>query len=349
MAERVLTIDGSAGEGGGQVLRSSLALSLVTGRPFVIDHIRARRKKPGLMRQHLTAVNAATEVGRAEVKGASIGSSRLEFRPGKVASGTYTFSVGTAGSATLVLQTVLPALMLATGESNLTLEGGTHNPFAPPLDFLAKAYLPLVRRMGPKVTVNPASVRPGFYPAGGGHFTVHIEPADQLRRLELLERGDIRARRVTALVANLPKHIGQRECRVIAQKTGWNEACFTIDLVESSRGPGNVVLIELESEHVTEVFAGFGQLGVRAEAVAMRALDEARDYLAAGVPVGKHLADQLLLPLAIAAHLGPGGGTFRTMALSPHATTHIEIIHRFLDLDTKIEHSGRDDVVVRIG
>jgi RNA 3'-terminal phosphate cyclase (ATP) len=345
----ILTIDGSFGEGGGQVLRSSLAMSLVTGRPFAIENIRAGRKKPGLMRQHLTAVCAAADVSHAEVAGATIGSRRLEFRPGTVTPGNYKFSVGTAGSTTLVLQTVLPALMLAESESTLTLEGGTHNPFAPPLDFLTKAYLPLVNRMGPKVTINPQDVRPGFYPAGGGSFRVHVHPARQLGRLELMERGEIRKRRVTALVANLPQHVGERECHTIAKKTGWPQECFQVEMVERSHGPGNIVFIELESEQVTEVFTGFGQIGVRAEAVATRALDDARAYQVAGVPVGKYLADQLMLPLGIGAHFGAGGGSFRTMALSLHATTHIEVLHRFLELDTNVEQTGRDDFVVKIG
>jgi RNA 3'-terminal phosphate cyclase (ATP) len=349
MVESILTIDGSHGEGGGQVLRSSLALSLVTGRPFVIENIRAGRKKPGLMRQHLAAVNAAAKVSRAEVEGAAIGSLWLRFQPGKVASGEYTFSVGTAGSTTLVLQTVLPGLLLADGESNLTLEGGTHNPFAPPLDFLTKSYLPLLNRMGPKVTVDPITVRPGFYPAGGGQFHVCVQPARQLGRLELLDRGHIRAQRVTAMVANLPQHIGERECRTIAEKTGWDAGCFTIEMVRNSPGPGNAVLIELESEHLTEVFTGFGQIGVRAETVATRVLDEAQNYLAAGVPVGEYLADQLLLPLGIAAHLGTGGGTFRTMTLSQHATTHIEILQRFLEVNATVQQEARDNCVVRIG
>ena len=151
------------------------------------------------------------------------------------------------------------------------------------------------------------------------------------------------------MVAHLPRHIGDRECRVIAEKTGWGDGCFMVDMVEHSRGPGNVVLIELESENMTKVFTGFGQIGVRAEAVATRVLDEARDYLAAGVPAGKYLADQLLLPLGIGADFGTGGGVFRTMALSLHATTHLEVLHRFLELDAKIEQEGRDNVVVRIG
>ena len=266
MTEGLLTIDGSQGEGGGQVLRSSLALSLVTGRPFMIDKIRAGRKKPGLLQQHLTAVLAAAEVGGAEVEGAALGSRRLEFRPGPVQSGNYAFRVGTAGSATLVLQTVLPALLLAAGESNLVLEGGTHNPMAPPVDFLERVYLPLVSRLGPQVELQ--LVRPGFYPAGGGKFTVRVQPAKQLGRLELPDRGQIASRRVRAMVANLPRHIAERECRTIAQETGWGEASFSIDEVKGSRGPGNAVMIELEAEHVTEFFTAFGQLGVRAEDVA---------------------------------------------------------------------------------
>ena len=347
MAEPLLTIDGSQGEGGGQVLRSSLALALVTRRPLVIENIRAGRKRPGLMRQHLTAVSAAAEVSRAHVEGAALGSKRLVFRPRQVEPGNYAFSVGTAGSATLVLQTVLPALLLAAGESNLTLEGGTHNPLAPPVDFLERAFLPLVNRLGPAVETH--LIRPGFYPAGGGKLTVRIRPAGQLGRLELVQRGEIVARRVRALVANLPRHIAERECRTIAQETGWDEDSFFIEEVRGSRGPGNVVMIELEAEHVTEVFVGFGQLGVRAEQVAMTALREAREYLAAGVPVGRHLADQLMLPLGIGAYLGSGGGVFRTMALSPHATTHLEILRRFLEINAVVEQTGPEDCTVRIG
>jgi RNA 3'-terminal phosphate cyclase (ATP) len=265
MAAGLLTIDGSQSEGGGQVLRSSLALSLVTGRPVVIEKIRAGRKKPGLMRQHLTAVLAAAEVGTAEVEGATLRSRRLVFRPGPVRSGDYVFRVGTAGSATLVLQTVLPALLVAKGQSNLTLEGGTHNPMAPPLDFLTESYLPLVNRLGPTVAAH--LVRRGFYPAGGGQFAVYVRPAPQLGRLDLIQRGQITAHRVRALVANLPRHIAERECRTIAQETGWDADCFAVEEIRDARGPGNVVMIELAAEHVTEVFTAFGRLGVRPEDV----------------------------------------------------------------------------------
>ena len=343
---KIITIDGSQGEGGGQVLRSSLALSLVTGRSLVIEKIRAGRKKPGLLRQHLTAVLAAAVGSGADVEGATLGSRRLVFRPGPVRAGDYAFRVGTAGSATLVLQTVLPALLLAEGESNLTLEGGTHNPFAPPVDFLEKAYLPLVNRLGPQVEVR--LVRPGFYPAGGGQFTVRVQPAKQLGPLELIHRGQIVAHRVRAMVANLPRHIAERECRTIVRETGWNKS-FSIEEVKDSRGPGNVVMIELEAEHVTEVFTGFGERGVRAEDVAMQALREAEEYLAADVPVGRHLADQLMLPLGMGAYLGSGGGMFRTTGLSLHSTTHLEILRRFLEIDIQVDCGDNGNCVVRFG
>ncbi|MFW6171443.1 MAG: RNA 3'-terminal phosphate cyclase [Planctomycetota bacterium] len=344
MSETLLSIDGSQGEGGGQILRSSLALSLATGRAFVIENIRANRRKPGLMRQHLAAAHAAAEVGQAELQGAELGSRRLIFRPGQVKTGCHVFRVGTAGSATLVLQTVLPALLTAQDEFNLTLEGGTHNPMAPPFDFLAKAFLPLVNRMGP--CVEAKLVRPGFYPAGCGQLTVHIWPSNALSGLQLLNRGNVIMRRVRALVANLPRHIAERECRVIAEKSGWDKRCFAVEEVANATGPGNVVLIELESDHVTEVFTGFGRKGVRAEKVAMEAYRDVQTYLKAEVPVGVHLADQLMLPLALGRHLGSGGGTFRTHDLSPHSTTHVEVIRQFLDMPIRVTHENSGAVTV---
>src|SRR5438874_10033599 len=197
----MLIIDGSEGEGGGQILRTSLALSLVTGQPFRIERIRAKRQKPGLLRQHLTGVEAARTVGCAEVVGGALNSQTLEFRPGVVTPGNYRFAVGTAGSATLVLQTVLPSLLTASGTSTLTLEGGTHNPLAPPFDFLARSFMPLIHRMGPSVELELRAA--GFYPAGGGRFHTRIEPAKRLFPLVLNERGAIRTRRATVWLSKL--------------------------------------------------------------------------------------------------------------------------------------------------
>lgn len=329
----MITIDGSFGEGGGQILRTALALSLVTGKPFHIERIRAGRKNPGLLRQHLTAVNAATQVSRAEVTGAAIGSRELTFAPGSVVVGNYAFAVGTAGSTTLVLQTVLPALLIASGKSRLILEGGTHNPFAPPFDFLEKAFLPLVNRMGPRVTAELE--RPGFYPAGGGKMSVTVEPARALNRLHLSKRGDVQARRAKAVVANLPISIAERELKVIAHKLSWSREWTKAESVEGSRGPGNVVTVEIECEHVTEVFTGFGERGVRSEAVAEKAVQQARRYLGSEAAVAEYLADQLLIPMAMA-----GGGSFTTLPLSRHTTTNIEVIRKFLDVAIETSQTG---------
>src|SRR5687768_11762544 len=183
----MITIDGSEGEGGGQVLRTSLSLSLVTGKPFRIEKIRANRSRPGVMRQHVTAVEAACAIGGAECEELAVGASTLTFTPGKVVPGEHLFAVGTAGSTSLVLQTILPVLMLAGGPSRLRLEGGTHNMQAPPFEFIERCFLPIVNRMGPQVSAK--LVRHGFYPAGGGCVEVEIEPAAQLAQIELVERG----------------------------------------------------------------------------------------------------------------------------------------------------------------
>ena len=175
-----------------------------------------------------------------------------------------------------------------------------------------------------------------------------IHPCRQLQPLTLLERGEIRQRRVRALVANLPRHIGDRECQTIAARTPWAGSSCEVEEIRGARGPGNVVLIELESAHITEVFVGFGEKGVRAEQVAARVADAAERYLHAGVPVGDHLADQLLLPLGIGACQGTGGGAFRTLSLSPHATTQIAVLRQFLDVDVTAQQAGEDDWTVRV-
>ncbi len=331
----MIVIDGSKGEGGGQVLRSALALSLVSGQPFRIEKIRAGRRKPGLMRQHLTAVNAAAEIGCAQVGGAGIGSQSLEFFPRAVKAGSYHFSVGTAGSCTLVLQTVLPALLTAGSASELELEGGTHNPYAPPFDFLARAFLPLIGRMGPRVTATLQ--RPGFYPAGGGKLTVRVEPASRLERLDLAERGEILARSAKATVAKLSRQIAERELKVVRDALAWEEQCCCVEEATTSAGPGNILCIELRCEHITEIFTGFGERGVSAEKVALDTVREVEEYLSTDAPVGAHLADQLLLPMALA-----GGGSFRTLAPSAHTTTNAEVIRQFLPVEVYImPHSGK--------
>lgn len=323
MKTKVIQIDGSAGEGGGQILRTSLALSLVTGKPFRIAGIRAGRQKPGLMRQHLTAVNAAAEIGGAAVDGAEIGSQELVFNPSAVKPGEYRFAVGTAGSATLVLQTVLPALLVGDQPSILNLEGGTHNPLAPPFDFLEKTFLPVIRRMG--VGIEASLLRPGFFPAGGGQMQIRIMPCAKLLSVEILERGDFVSRAARVIVAGLPEHIAERQLDYMKRLFGWPEDTYFVERQNDRFGPGNVLLAELSTAAHTEVFSAFGQRGLRSEQVVEHLVKDVRDYLTHGAPVGEHLADQILIPMALA-----GGGTFRTGQLSRHARTNMEVITTFL-------------------
>ena len=331
----IITIDGSAGEGGGQILRTSLALSLVTGQPFRIVNIRAGRKKPGLLRQHLTAVQAAAQISGAVSDGAEMGSTEVVFRPERVRAGDYRFAVGTAGSTTLVLQTVLPALMLADGPSRLTLEGGTHNPFAPPFDFLARTFLPLLARFGP--TIEAKLVRPGFYPAGGGKLEITIQPSPKLQPVELFDRGADAGRRVVAHLAAIPPSVAKRAFAQFEKRMRWPHSCFEIVEHSSDCGPGFVLTAEVASEHLIETFTGFGERGVRAEQVADTVINQVRHYLAASAPVGEYLADQLLLPLAIA-----GRGGFRAVGISRHAQTNIEVIRQFLPvtIETATDENG---------
>ena len=329
----MITIDGSEGEGGGQILRTSLALSLVTGQPFRMDRIRAKRQKPGLLRQHLTAVEAAKAVGCAEVMGAAMNSQTLEFRPAVVTPGNYRFAVGTAGSATLVLQTVLPSLLTASSTSTLTLEGGTHNPLAPPFDFLARSFMPLIQRMGPSVELELR--RPGFFPAGGGRFHARIEPVKKLSRLVLLDRGAIRGQRARVWLSKLSPDVAERELAVVREELRWRPEECGIENVAHPKGPGNALVLEIETEHVTEVFTGFGERGRPAEEVAQEATEAARAWLEADVPVDEHLADQLLMPMT-----STGGGTFRTTKPSLHSSTNAAVIQRFLPVPIRFEQEN---------
>ena len=313
----MIAIDGSMGEGGGQVLRTSLALSAVTGKPFRIEGIRSKRQRPGLLRQHLTAVRAIAEVCGARVTGDELSSLALTFEPHAVRHGEYRFAVGTAGSATLVFQTVLPPLLAAEGRSRLIFEGGTHNPMAPPFEFIVQTFLPLLHRMGASVAAELE--RPGFYPAGGGRFTVEIAGGAPLERLALLERGAIESVRVRAVVSQIPDHVATREVKVLADQLADLPLSVESARVEAA-GPGNVVLVTIRAASVTETFTGFG---------------------AVGVPVGEHLADQLLLPLALAR----GGGEFRTAAPSLHTRTNVAVIDRFLSRRVVIDE--RDGFVCK--
>lgn len=336
----ILHIDGAYGEGGGQILRTSVALASITGKALRIDHIRARRRRAGLMRQHLTAVTAAATLCRGELRGAELGSTTVELRPGRPRAGEYHFAVGTAGSACLVLQTVLPILLTCEGRSRVTVEGGTHNKMAPPYDFLAHTFVPVLRRMGANVSLE--LVRHGFYPAGGGKIVAEVEPTT-LRPLALNERGALLRQRARILIAALPHAIAQREVEYLRKKLGWAEHPITVEAIEDTAGPGNVMMVEVQSENITEVFTGFGERGVRVADVASPMLRELRAYQASDAPVGIHLADQLLLPLALGR-----GGEFRTVGITLHTQTNAHVIQKFLPVEITFSPTARGDTIVRV-
>jgi RNA 3'-terminal phosphate cyclase (ATP) len=317
----MITIDGSAGEGGGQVLRNSVALSLVTGQPCQIANIRAGREKPGMMRQHVTVVEAACCIGGAECEGLAIGATDIVFRPGTIVPGDYHFAVGTAGSVGLVLQTMLMPLLFADAPSRLVLEGGTHNMMAPPFDFINRCFLPIINRVGPSVEAR--LIRHGFYPRGGGRIEVDITPAPLLA-IECMDRGVQLKLCAEARFAALPFDIAERELKVAQKQLGWGDECFSVRELPGDQGPGNILLLEAAFENVTEIVSGFGKLGVSAESLAKTAAQRMTGFLKSEAFAGPYLADQLLLPFALA-----GRGRFTTVKPSLHSRTAADVIEQF--------------------
>ncbi len=335
----MISIDGAYGEGGGQVLRSALSLAIATGQSVRLTNIRANRAKPGLMRQHLTAVQAACAICGGRADGAGVGSREIAFAPGSVRPGEYQFSVGTAGSANLVVQTVLAPLLLAPAPSRVTVEGGTHNPYAPPFSFLDQAFAPALRRMGHGVSGTLEAY--GFYPAGGGELSFDVYPAEAPSPLNLTERGALKRVTAEAMFSNLPAEIAKRELSHLKNVMNLDETDLSIREVNSN-GPGNVVTVSLTYDHLTAVFSSFGQRGVSAEKVAGSVAQAAIQYKASSAAVTPHLADQLLLPMALGA-----GGSFTTLKPSSHLTTNAWVIEQFLGRCITIESTGHD--VCRIG
>lgn len=332
-----LTLDGSTGEGGGQILRTGLALAMVTGRLLHITRIRAGRPKPGLMRQHLACVQAAVAVCGGDAEGAELGSQTLLFTPGAVRAGDYRFQIATAGSCLLVLQTVLPALMLTEGESRVQLSGGTHNPMAPPFDFLERAFAPLVRRLG--VGLDLQLQRRGFYPAGGGEVLAHITPpALALAPVDVLERGPLQDAWGEALVPGLARNIATRELDALGQRMGWTFESGRLRQppTRQNEGPGNALIATLEYEHITEVFCQLGERSLSAEQVAKRLVDEVRDYQRSAGALGPHLADQWMLPLALAVWRSGRAARYTCTEVTQHTATNAQTIALGLPVQVQI-------------
>lgn len=317
----MIELDGAQGEAGGQVLRSALALAICTHQPFRLTNIRVSRDMPGLLRQHLSAVNAAADISNADVTGAQLGSRELTFRPRQCHAGNYEFAVGASGSCSLILQTVLPALMLADEPSTVRIMGATHVSSAPAFDCLQRAFIPLLERMGARVQLSLIGY--GFHPQGGGGIQADIEPST-LTTLVLRERGARISQFAESYVAGLPLDVAQRELAAIGRQLHWSSEHLHVRTLPANIGKGNAMTITLAYQQVTEVFTAVGEPGVRAESIALALAQDAEHYLASTAPVGVYLADQLLLPLALC-----GKGSFVATSLSAHCRSNAAVIEQF--------------------
>lgn len=335
---KAIQLDGA--DGGGQMLRTALTLAMITGQPFRMTNIRGGRPRPGLMRQHLTCVRAACEISDGTADGAEIGSTELVFRAGKVRHSSYHFAIGTAGSTGLLFQTLMPALAAAGGESTVVLEGGTHNPQAPPFEFLDQVFLPAMRRMGFEVSLTLDQT--GFAPAGGGRITAQIRPSGQPNAYLQRERGESLGRSITVVSRGVKQQVAERMISSAQGILGWDEG--SIDVRDQGPGSGICILVGQTFESGMELCSAFGEMGTMAEAVGTRAAKAMRDFIGCGAPVGRHLADQLLLPMALA-----GSGEFRTMSPDRHVPTNIAVIERFLPVAFTITEDVRGTRIIGCG
>ncbi|MFO0807119.1 MAG: RNA 3'-terminal phosphate cyclase [Gemmataceae bacterium] len=339
----MLELDGSLGEGGGQVLRSCLALSLLTGQPFRLANIRARRSRPGLQPQHLTCVRAAAEIGSATIRGASVGSSVIDFEPSTVRAGEYHFAIGTAGSTGLVLQTVYLPLALAPQHSQVILEGGTHNEHAPCFHFLSTTWRAYMARIGLEIAMSME--RPGFYPRGGGRVIAHIAGKATPRGMALNHRDNLTRVTGFSAVASLPEHVAQRQARRAISRLKDAGYSVAISLEEWQGGPGSVIALVFDEAPVPTLFSGLGARGKRAEAVAEDAVKPAIAYAHTDAPVDPYSADQLVLPLAFA----PEPSEYRVSRITQHLLTNIDVVRQFVDREITCDGSEGDIGSVRIG
>jgi RNA 3'-terminal phosphate cyclase (ATP) len=338
-----LSIDGSIGEGGGQVLRTSLTLSLITGKSFALENIRSRRTKPGLMAQHLKAVEAAAEVGKARVEGARLGSRSLVFEPTALYSGDFHFDIGTAGSTSLVLQTILPALSLAAAGSTVRLTGGTHVPWSPCFHFLEMHWLHYMRQIGFDMRLELDSA--GFYPRGGGRVLATVHPASGLSSLHVINRGPLKRIRGISAVANLSNSVAERQRSQALKRLSDLSKHIEIAMLRiPSPSKGSLLLLLAEFEKSQCCFYGLGALRKPAEIVADEAINELLQFLTTDGAVDHYLSDQLVLPLALA----PGLSEIRTSKITQHLATNAEIVKLFLSVSIEIDGATDQPGSIRV-
>ena len=336
----MIEIDGSCGEGGGQILRTSLSLAAITGRPVHFTKIRANRRKPGLMRQHRICAQAAAEITGGTLTGAELNSQEMTFVPGSIRGGEYHFQTGSAGSTMLIAQTVVPILLHAEKPSRVVLEGGTHVPGAPVFEFFDRVFLPCLRRMGAEVKTELA--RTGFYPVGGGKAVLEIQPVREWRKLELTDGGEQLGGKIVAIGSGIGREILEDEVRITQERLQQKNLFLEVREVESP-GPGNVVYLELVRKNITELFSVCGEFEVSRKTVAERVAEMTRKYLQSGVVVGRFLADQLLLPMALGK-----GGKYLTLPPSLHTKTNLEIIRNFLEAGIEMDNLENGTFMIEV-
>ncbi len=341
----MIEIDGALGEGGGQIVRSSLALSLVTGQAVRIVNIRAKRARPGLQPQHLTGVLAAAQIGKARVQGAKLSSTALTFEPGPVCPGSYHFAIGTAGATSLVLHTIyLPLAWQTSGPSEITLEGGTHVNASPSCHFLQQTWCSHLHRLGLDIQVDMD--RAGFYPRGGGQIRARIQPCTSLRPLEWdwLDQPIHRVHGLSA-VAGLPMHIARRQARraEVRLRDQGIDADLTLESWEG--GPGTVLSLVAKQPGVSPLFSSLGERGKPAERVADEAVDALLKHRASRGAIDRYSADQLVLPLALAQ----GRSQWTVAEVTPHLRTNLEVIRAFVPISMHCSGKDGEPGVVTIG
>ena len=348
-----ITIDGGRGEGGGQIVRTSLTLSCITGQPLRMINVRAGRPKPGLANQHLTAIRAAQQISSAKVNGASLGSLQFTFEPGPVQPGEYSFDIGTAGSTTLVLQTIALPLAFTDRNSTVRIIGGTHNPMAPCYEYLESVWAPLLALAG--IHIYLQIKRAGFYPAGGGKIEATIigvgsassppSPLEGegrgeglgLRAVSIEDRGEIYSIDGFSAVARLPLSIAERQAKQAELRlsaAGLTHHPITCQSIDAA-SPGTVLFLNCRCRGAPAAFFGLGASGKPAEHVADEAVDQLITHFSHSGALDPHAADQFVLPLALA----PGRSTFSTTKATDHLVTHVELLQQFLG--RKIEFAGR--------
>lgn len=332
----MIEIDGSHGEGGGQILRTALSLSCLFNKPFRIFNIRKGRGRPGLMPQHLTCVRAAQLLTDAEVRGDYHGSTDLTFFPKGTRGGEFFFDIGTAGSTSLLLQTILPSLIFSKEKTTVTLKGGTHVPFSPSFHYIREVFLPTIERVGVRMELTIESY--GFYPKGGGKIRADVFPSGSIKPLNAILRGRVVRLRGCSGVGNLPLTIAERQRRGLLE--GIRSMAADLDcpvdigLLEApNRGQGTFVFLCAESENSIAGFTSLGERGKRAEAVGEDVAGGFLRYYSTGAAFDPYLPDQIVIYLSMSS----GKSVFSTSCITRHLVTNLWVIGLFHNFDYSIE------------